>query len=76
MVSHTEGREHMLRDFENRVLRKLFAHKREEVARSWRKLHNEQLHDFYPSSNIIRIFGFRGIGRVWHVACVGEGRLV
>jgi len=35
----------MLRDFENRVLRKVFAHKREEVTGSWRKMRIEQLHD-------------------------------
>jgi len=62
-----------LRDFENRVLRKVFVCKREEVTGGWRKLHNEQLHELCWSSNIIRVFRLRRIGSVWHVACVGEG---
>ena len=49
--------------------------KEEEVPGDWRKLHNEQLHDLYRSSNIVGVFRLRRIGRVWHVACVGEGRL-
>ena len=49
--------------------------KEEEVPGDWRKLHNEQLHDLYRSSNIVGVFRLRRIGRVWHMACVGEGRL-
>ena len=41
----------------------------------WRKLHNEKLHDLCCSSNIIRVFRLRRIGRVGHVACVGRGDL-
>jgi hypothetical protein len=41
--------------FENRVLRRIFGLKRDEVTGGWRKLHNEELHDLYSSSNIIRI---------------------
>jgi hypothetical protein len=37
--------EHILRMFENRVLRRIFGHKKEEVARRWRKLHTEELHN-------------------------------
>jgi len=44
-----------LRVFENRVLRRIFAPKREEVAGGWRRLHNEGLHDFYVSMNTIRV---------------------
>jgi hypothetical protein len=40
---------------ENRVVRKIFGHKRDEVAGSWKRLHNEQLHDLYASPNIIRV---------------------
>jgi hypothetical protein len=40
--------------FENRVLRRIFGPKRGEVTGGWRKLHNEELHNFYPSS-IIRM---------------------
>jgi hypothetical protein len=42
------------RVFENRVVRKIFGPKREKVTRDWRKLHNEDLHNLYASSNIIR----------------------
>jgi len=41
-----------LRVFENRVLRRLFGPKRKEGAGGWRRLHNEELHKFYASSNI------------------------
>jgi hypothetical protein len=40
--------------FENRVLRRLFKLKRDEVIRGWRKLHNEELHNLYSSPSIIR----------------------
>jgi hypothetical protein len=48
------GEEQRLRVFENRVLRKMFGLKREEGG-SWRKLHNDELHDLYSSPNIIRV---------------------
>jgi hypothetical protein len=47
--------EHRLRVIENRVLRRIFGPKRDEVAREWRKLHNEMLRDLYSSPSIIRI---------------------
>jgi hypothetical protein len=40
--------------FENRVLRRIFGRKRDEVTGEWRKLHNEELHILYSSPNIIR----------------------
>jgi hypothetical protein len=40
--------------FENRVLRRIFGPKREEVAGDWRRLHNEELHKLYASPNILR----------------------
>jgi hypothetical protein len=43
-----------LRVFENRVLRRIFGPKRDEVTGEWRKLHNEELHNLYSSPNIIR----------------------
>jgi hypothetical protein len=48
-------KEHWLRVFENRVLRRIFGPKRDEVAGGWRKLQNEELHNLYSSPNIIRI---------------------
>jgi hypothetical protein len=41
--------------FENRVLRRIFGPKRDEVTGDWRKLHNEELHNLYSSPNIIRM---------------------
>jgi hypothetical protein len=49
------GKEHILWVFENRVLRRIFEPKRDEVARDWRKLHSGELHNFYSSANIVRI---------------------
>jgi hypothetical protein len=46
---------HRLRAFENGVLRRIFGPMRDEVTGSWRELHNEELHGFYSSPNIIRI---------------------
>jgi hypothetical protein len=45
----------MPRVFENRVLWRIFGPKRGEVTRKWGKLNNEELNDFYPSPNIIRL---------------------
>ena len=44
-----------LRVFENRVLRKVFGPKRDEVTGEWRKLHNEELNDLYSLPNIVRV---------------------
>jgi hypothetical protein len=46
---------HRLRVFENRVLRRVFGPKRDEVAGEWRKLHNEELSDLYSLPNIVRV---------------------
>jgi hypothetical protein len=51
--------EHRLRVFENRVLRRIFGPKRNEVTGEWRKLHNEKLHDLYSSRSIIRMIRSR-----------------
>jgi hypothetical protein len=50
--SLTLREEHRLRVFENRVLRRIFGPKREEVMGDWRKLYNEELYNLYFSSNI------------------------
>jgi hypothetical protein len=65
--------EHRLRVFENRVLRKIFGPKREE-DKSWRKLHNDELHRLYSSPNIVRVIKSRRMRWVGHVARMGEGR--
>jgi hypothetical protein len=44
-----------MRMFENRALRRTFGPKRDEVTGDWRKLHNEELHNLYPSPNMIRM---------------------
>ena len=46
--------EHGLRVFKNKVHRKIFGAKRDEIAGEWRKLHNDELHSLYSSPNIIR----------------------
>jgi hypothetical protein len=45
--------------FQNRVLKRVFGPKRDEVTEKWRKLHNEELHDLYSSPSIIRIMKAR-----------------
>ena len=52
--SLTLREEHRLRVFENKVLRKIFGGKRDEITGEWRKLHNTELHALYSSPNIIR----------------------
>jgi hypothetical protein len=51
--------EHRLRIFENRVLRRICGPEREEDG-SWRKLHNDELHNLYSSPNIVRVIKSRG----------------
>ena len=60
--------------FENRVLRRIFGPKRNEVTGEWRKLHNEELHDLYCSPNIIWVIKTRIVRWVGHVARMGERR--
>jgi hypothetical protein len=48
-------RGHILRVFENRVLRRIFGPKWEEVVRGWRRVHNEELHNMYTSPNTIKV---------------------
>ena len=63
-----------LRVFENRVLRRMFGPKRDEVRREWRKLHNEELNDMYCSPNIVRIIKLRRMKCAGHIARMGERR--
>jgi hypothetical protein len=61
----------MLRVFENRVLRRIFVPRRDEVTGEWRKLHNEQLNDLYSSPNIVWVIKSRKIKWTGHVARMG-----
>jgi len=63
-----------LRMFENRVLRKVFGPKRDEVTREWRKLHKEELNDLYSLPNIFPVVKSRRIRWAGHVARMGEDR--
>ena len=68
-----EGR---LRVFENRVLKRVFGPKRDEIRGEWRTLHKEELNDLYSSPNIVRVIKSRRMGWEEHVACIGESRVV
>jgi hypothetical protein len=70
--SLTLREEHRLRVFQNRVLRRIFGPKRDEVAGGWRKLHNE-LHNLYSSTNIIRLKSSR-MRWAGHIARMEMGR--
>jgi hypothetical protein len=62
--------------FENRVLRRIFGAKGDEVTREWRKLYNGELRNLYSSPDIIRQIKSRRMWWVRHVARMGEGRNV
>ncbi|KAJ4449029.1 hypothetical protein ANN_00423 [Periplaneta americana] len=66
--------EHRLIVFENKVLRKIFEAKRDEVTGEWRKLHNTELHALYSSPDIIRNIKSRRLRWAGHVAHMGESR--
>jgi len=53
--------------FGNRVLRRIFGHKRDEVTGEWRKLHNEELNDLYCSPNIVQVIKSRRMRWAGHV---------
>jgi hypothetical protein len=72
LVSHFEGGIYT-EGSEDRVLRRIFGPEREE-HRSWRKLHNDELHNLYSSPNIVRVIKSRRRRWARHVACTGEGR--
>jgi hypothetical protein len=66
--------EHRLRVFENRMLRRIFGPKRDEVAGGWRKLHNDEFHNLYSSPSIIRMIKPRRLRWARNVARILVGK--
>jgi hypothetical protein len=56
-----------LRVSENRVLKRMLEHKGEEVAGGWRRLHNEELHNLYASTYIVRVITSRRMRWTGHI---------
>jgi hypothetical protein len=73
-LSLTLREEHRLRVFENRVLRRVFGPKRNEVTGGWRKLHDEELHGLYSSPRIVRVIKARRMRWAGHVVRMWEVR--
>jgi len=73
MVAHIYGGMKGER-FENRVLRRIFGLKKDEVTGEWTKLHNEELNFLYSSPNIVRVIKSRRMRRVGQEAGMGERR--
>jgi hypothetical protein len=72
--SPTLRQECRLRVFENRVLRRIFGSKRNDVRGEWRRLHDKELQAIYSSPDIIVVIKSRRIGLAGHVACMRERR--
>ena len=72
--SLTLREERRLRVFENKVLRRVFGPKRNELTGEWRKLRNEELNNLYSLRNIVRVVKSRRMRWAGHVARVGEDR--
>jgi hypothetical protein len=70
--SLTLREEHRLMVFENRIVRRIFGPKTDEITAEWRKLHNEELHILYSSPNVIRQIKSRRMRWAGHVARMGE----
>jgi hypothetical protein len=68
--------ERRLRVFENRVLRRVFVPRRDEMTGEWRKLHNEELNELYSLPNIVRVVKSRRTRWAGNVARMGEERAV
>ena len=62
--------------FENRVLRRIFGPKWDNVTRGWRKLHKEKLNDLYSSSSIVWVIKSRRLRWAGHVSHTGESKCV
>ena len=68
------GEEYRLKVFENRVQRKIFASKGDELTGEWRKLYNEELNDLYCSPSIVRVTKSRRVRLAGHVVRMGDRR--
>jgi hypothetical protein len=73
LVAHIEGGK-QAEVFENKVLRRIFGPKRNEVTGEWRRLHNKELYALYSSQNIIRMIKSRGPKWAGHEARMEERR--
>jgi hypothetical protein len=60
--------------FENRILRRIFGRVKEIVTRGWRRLHNEELHNLYSSTDVVRMIESKRMKWAEHVALIGETR--
>jgi hypothetical protein len=74
LVADIEGKTHAVKVFENRVLRRIFGPRRDEVTGEWTQQHNEEPNDTYVSSNIVRVIKSRRMRWAGHVAHMGEMR--
>jgi len=74
--SLTLREERKLRVFENKVLRRIFGPRRDEVMGDWRRLHIEELNDLNSSPNIVWVIKSRRMRWPGHVAHIGEERVV
>jgi hypothetical protein len=74
LVAHTE-KECRLTFFENRVLKRIFGPKRDEITREWRRLHNKELYALESLPNIIRVMKSRRLRWVEYVARMGSGEV-
>jgi hypothetical protein len=70
-LSLTLREENRLRVFENRVLRRIFGPKRDELTGGWRKMHNEELHGLYSSPSIVMVIKARRMRWAGNVARMG-----